>query len=61
MVKEGLFKTNFGGNSDCFQQVCFCSGKFVIGKFELDQELLGLLPGLYQEFLVQAGSSWVNQ
>ena len=35
--------------------------EFVIEKFQPNQEVLGLLPGFYQEFLAQPGSSWVNQ
>ena len=37
----------------CFQQVR--------QEVPIYQELLGLLPGYYQEFLGQPGSSWVNQ
>ena len=35
--------------------------EFVIEKFQPKQELLGLLPGFYREFLAKPGSSWVNQ
>ena len=44
-----------------FSKFVFILEDFVIGKFQLNQELLGLLPGFYQEFLVQPVSSWVNQ
>ena len=44
-----------------FRKFVFVLEEFVIRKFQLNQELLGLFPGFYQEFLVQLGSSWVNQ
>ena len=50
------------GNLKSFQQICFfVLEEFVIRRFQLNQELLGLLPGFYQELLVQPGSSLVNQ
>ena len=47
--------------SSVFSKFVFVLEEFVIGKFQLNQELLGVLHGFYQEFLVQPGSSWVNQ